>query len=487
MNTTINVHKHMVMNVSKSTERKTRTYAFDRYGNNYVEPGQALSEILWNAFGPGKATSVWVEYRDNFIRIFNDGKPVDLNDVFQYGISTRSSALSSFGTGTTNAASFFNPSNTCFGMNAKTANGYMGIRAPFGETMVVGEINDEEIKLMRKVSPNVVTEFFAYDENSVLSEFDFMNRLGRICALQIKCGKHIYFNDEPVAPIIYDCGSLGKRAPKWDKEELVRTESGNFVLQYSQIDATDDPAKSQDTQGVWLYFNNMLLEHRGVRMFKSLGRKTKNEKLVPHNQYNNIRTIVNIVTENVENALDMPFNNTKTGVQWNAKAARVICEVIDSRTGEIYRRTKEFNSEAGKRKCVDYICKKMFWCVDDLVKYDTEVKLAPFGLTCDAMIYSGDTFSWDNVRSGKTVVHGIVEFKKSTLNCTHAGQAVGYLLSAIPCDSEHPLPRVIFVGRHVSKNIDQMLNNIGGHLRQNLEYNFIDYANVSKLWDDVAM
>ena len=76
--------KNTAMSVKNATMRKTQTYSFERYGNNYTEAGQAIAEILWNAFGAGAAKTVWVEYHDNMLRIFNDGKPVVLTNVFQY-------------------------------------------------------------------------------------------------------------------------------------------------------------------------------------------------------------------------------------------------------------------------------------------------------------------------------------------------------------------------------------------------------------------
>lgn len=472
------------LSVKNATMRKTQTYSFERYGNNYVEAGQAIAEILWNAFGAGAAKTVWVEYHDNMLRIFNDGKPVVLANVFQYGISVRLSMLSSYGTGVPNTSAFFNPSNTNFGMNSKMNGKYYGIRAPFAEYMAIGELCDEDIERMNAISPKVTTEYFVFDENSILADFDFMGRLGKMCALQIKNGKKVFFNGQPVAPVILDCGKLGKRgAPRWDSSELVRTECGNFVLQYANIDASEDKSKSLENQGAWLYFNNMFLENKGVGMFHADGKTTP---MKAHPAYNGMRTIINIVTDGVENALDMPFNNTKTGISWGKKAARAMRDAIDEIVGGNYRCAQRMNSEAGKRKCVDYICKTMFGCTP--VNYTVEVGLKPYKLTCDAMIYSGEKFSLDNVRAGKTVVHGIVEFKKSAINCNNVGQVVNYLLSAMPADMpREKMPKLIFVGTDIGKEVHNQMANINMHLRDEskFEYAYLNYKHMNKLFDDI--
>ena len=469
------------LSVKNATMRKTQTYSFERYGNNYVEAGQAIAEILWNAFGAGAAKTVWVEYHDNMLRIFNDGKPVVLANVFQYGISVRLSMLSSYGTGATNTSAFFNPSNTNFGMNSKMNGKYYGIRAPFAEYMAIGELCDEDIERMNAISPKVTTEYFVFDENSILADFDFMGRLGKMCALQIKNGKKVFFNGQPVAPVILDCGKLGKRgAPRWDGDQIVHTECGNFRLQFAHIDASIDENKSLENQGAWLYFNNMFLENKGTCMFTG----QKGNPIKAHPAYNGLRTIINVVTDGVENPLEMPFNNTKTGISWGKKSARAMREAIDRICGDDYRRTQVINSEAGKRKCIDYICKKMF--KNTPVKFQVEVKLNPTNLACDAMIYSGAAYSYDNVASGRTIVHSIVEYKKSAINCEHVGQVVNYL-TALPIPEGAAMPNVIFVGSNMAKEVYNQLARHNAQVIESrrFEVDFVEYKHMAKMFDDI--
>lgn len=472
--------KNTAMSVKNATMRKTQTYSFERYGNNYTEAGQAIAEILWNAFGAGAAKNVWVEYHDNMLRIFNDGKPVVLTNVFQYGISVRLSMLSSYGTGATNTSAFFNPSNTNFGMNSKVGGKYYGIRAPFAEYMAMGELSEEDAERMNAVSPKATTEYFVFDENSILADFDFMTRLGKICALQIKNGKKVFFNGKPVAPVIFDCNKLGKRAPRWDGDQIVHTECGNFRLQFAHINASEDENKSLENQGAWLYFNNMFLENKGTCMFTG----QKGNPIKAHPAYNGLRTIINVVTDGVENPLEMPFNNTKTGISWGKKSARAMREAIDRICGDDYRRTQAINSEAGKRKCIDYICKKMF--KNTPVKFQVEVKLNPTNLSCDAMIYSGAPYSYENVASGRTIVHSIVEYKKSAINCEHVGQVVNYL-TALPIPEGAEMPNVVFVGSNMAKEV---YNQVARHNAQviktrRFEVDFIEYKHMNKMFDDI--
>lgn len=482
--------KAMADGIKNAELRETQTYSFARYGNNHSSASQASAEILWNAFGAGKAKTVWVlyNYQTNMLRILNDGEVVDLNKVFQYGRSSRSHQLSYYGTGATNTAAFFNPSNTVFGMNAKARNFFKGIRAPFCSKMAVGDLDEATINAMNEVSPKATTEFFVLDENKVLVDFDFMESLGRICALAILNGKKVFFNGKKVKAVLPDCGQLGtsKTGPQWDNEELVETEEGNFILQWSQIDATEAADANQSTQGGYLYFNDMFMEHMGMRMFTRKGQK-KDESMKAHNYFNHMRTIVNVVTEGVENPLQIPFNNAKTAVRWSTKAARTLRAEIDARTGLCYKQTYAINSEKGKRKAIDHIAKTMFWATKDVVKYDIEVELKPMGLKCDAMIYSGAKFSKENVESGKTRVLGIVEFKKNTLNCAHVGQAVNYLIQSAPKANGVEMPRLVLVGGNMSKCVKECIDTINDNLREGrqIEYKILDYNKLSRVWDEL--
>lgn len=482
--------KAMAAGIKNAELRETQTYSFARYGNNHSSASQAGAEILWNAFGAGKAKTVWVlyNYQTNMLRILNDGEVVDLNKVFQYGRSSRSHQLSYYGTGATNTAAFFNPSNTMFGMNAKARNFFKGIRAPFCSKMAVGDLDEATINAMNEVSPKSTTEFFVLDENKVLVDFDFMESLGRICALAILNGKKVFFNGKKVNAVLPDCGQLGtpKTGPQWQHEELVETEQGNFILQWSQIDATEAEDANLDSQGGYLYFNDMFMEHMGMRMFTRKGQK-KDEPMKAHNYFNHMRTIVNVVTEGVENPLQIPFNNAKTAVRWNAKPARILRSAIDARTSECYKQTYNMNCEKGKRKAVDYIAKTMFWATQGVVKYDMEVELKPMGLKCDAMIYTGGKFSMENVRSGKTVVLGVIEYKKAKLNCSHVGQAVNYLMQSAPGNSGIAMPRLVLVGGNMSKCVKEAVDNVNSNLRadRQIEYKMLDYNKLAHLYENL--
>lgn len=482
--------KEIANGIKNAELRETQTYSFARYGNNHSSASQAIAEILWNAFGAGKAKTVWVvyNYQTHMLRILNDGEVVDLNKVFQYGRSSRSHQLSYYGTGATNTAAFFNPSNTMFGMNAKVRNFFKGIRAPFCSKMAVGDLDDATIEAMNQVSPKATTEFFVLDENEVLVDFDFKKSIGRICALAILNGKKVYFNGKKVDAILPDCGQLGtpKTGAQWQNEELIETEEGNFVLQWSQIDATEAEDANQESQGGYLYFNDMFMEHMGMRMFSRKGQK-KDERMSAHNYFNHMRTIVNVVTEGVENPLQIPFNNSKTAISWGKAAARALRSAIDERTSECYKQTYNLNCEKGKRKAIDHIAKTMFWGAQGVVKYDTEVQLKPEGLRCDAMIYTGAKFSIDNVRSGKTVVLGIVEYKKAKLNCNHVGQAITYLMNAAPADCGVAMPRLILVGGQMSKYVKTCIDNVNGRLRADsqIEYKALDYNKLAHLYKDL--
>ena len=476
--------------IKNTTFRDTQTYSFARYGNNHSSASQAIAEILWNAFGAGKAKTVWVvyNYQTNMLRILNDGEVVDLHKVFQYGRSSRSHQLSYYGTGATNTAAFFNPSNTMFGMNAKVRDFFRGIRAPFSAKMAIGDLDEATIAAMNAVSPKATTEFFVLDENKILVDFDFMEALGRIAALAILNGKKVFFNGKKVKAVLPDCGQLGttKTGAQWQHEELVETDEGNFILQWSQIDATEAEDANQETEGGYLYFNDMFMEHMGMRMFIRKGQK-KDEAMKTHNYFNHMRTIVNVVTEGVENPLQVPFNNAKTAVAWKKPAARALRLAIDARTSDCYKQTYAMKCEKGKRKGVDYIAKTMFWGTQDIVKYDVEVELKPMGLKCDAMIYTGAKFSMDNVRSGKTVVLGIVEYKKATLNCAHVGQAVNYLMQSAPGNSGIKMPRLILVGGNMSKCVKEAVDNINSNLRtdRQIEYKMLDYAKLAHLYENL--
>lgn len=482
--------KEMADGIKNAELRETQTYSFARYGNNHSSADQAIAEILWNAFGAGKANTVWVvyNYHTHILRILNDGEVVDLKKVFQYGRSSRSHQLSYYGTGATNTAAFFNPSNTMFGMNAKVRDFFKGIRAPFSAKMRVGDLDDETIQSMNDISPKATTEFFVLDENKVLVDFDFMQALGRISALAILKGKKVFFNGKKVKAVLPDCGQLGnaKTGPQWQNEELVYTDAGNFILQWSQIDATEADDANQESQGGYLYFNDMFMEHMGMRMFIRKGQK-KDEAMSAHNYFNHMRTIVNVVTEGVENPLQVPFNNAKTAIAWRKAAARALRSAIDARTSECYKQTYNMNCEKGKRKAIDYIAKTMFWGAQDVVKYDIEVQLKPAGLKCDAMIYSGAKFSVDNVRKGKTVVLAIVEYKKAKLNCNHVGQAIHYLMNAAPADCGVPMPRLILVGGQMSKYVKTCIDNVNGRLRDDcqIEYKALDYNKLAHLYKDL--
>lgn len=462
--------------------RETQVFCFERFGNNYNMPKQALCEIVWNSVGAGAAHNVWVFYdKDTHIlRVLNDGKFCNINTVFQYGVSTSESEMSQFGTGTTSAASFLNPSNSYFGMNVKTPDGkYVGIRAPFDFQMPVGELTEGEVNAMRAVSHAVVTEFFVYDEKDVLSSLDFVNALGEMFGIAIMNGLNIFFNGQYVPPVIHDCGVLGRGTPAWENVERVNTDCGNFILQYTHIPNVSDP--SLEAQGVWLYFNGALIERKGVSMLKSLtGQKAD---LKAHPEFNSMRTIVNIVTENVKNPIKMPFNNTKTALRWNAPAAQALRAVVDERVGDSYRMTHLLNTEEGQRKAIDYICKKMFSSVPNL-HYETEVRLDS-NLTADVLIYSGAKFSYENVESGKTIVHGVVEYKKGNVNSNHITQVLGYIIASTPfvCEGQH-MPKAIFVGHKVSKYAETLMCKYNAHLRTPIEHEVVEVGKCNPLWRD---
>lgn len=473
-----------VIEMRNTMSRKTQTYCFAKNGNNFTAPQQALGEIVWNGIGAGHARNIWVWYdpETQLLHILNDGSLCDINALFQFGISTSDSPLSQHGTGTTNATAYFNPSNNRFYVIVRLEDGsYQCICAPFAETMQVGEPSQEDIEEMQFRGPGAVTEYCVYDENKVLADMDFFHVLGSMCAIAIMNGLNVYFNGKRVEPVIDDCGALnGPDGAVWQHEELVETPEGNFVLQWTHIDNVCNP--SLDTQALHMSFNGVRMEYKGVRLFKHATRA--NQSLKPHPCHNGMRTFVNIVTDGIADALVVPFNNTKTGIRWNAKPAKALRDAIDARCGDAYRFAYALNTEAGKRKAIDYIAKELFWTVDDIVEYKTEVKLAPYGLTCDALIYSGAPFSLDNVRNGKTTIHGIVEFKKANLNCSHVVQTVGYALSAIPADSGVRMPRLVFVGGNVAKYADHLMENINGHLKTPLLYKKMDYSKMNKLWED---
>lgn len=472
------------MKMLNTMSRDTQVFCFERFGNNYSHPQQAVGEIVWNSIGAGAAHNVWVFYdaETRILRILNDGNFCNINTVFQYGISTSDSEMSQYGTGTSNAASFLNPSNTYFGMNVKTPDGnYVGIRAPFDFQMQVGELTEAEIAAMKAVSHAVVTEFFVYDEKNVLSSFDFVEALGEMFGIAIMNGVNIFFNGQYVTPIVHDCGVLGRGIPNWEHEERVKTDCGNFILQYTHLSNVSDP--SLDKQGVWLYFNGALVERKGVAMLEHVSGKSN---LKAHPEFNRMRTIVNIVTEGLKNPLKMPFNNTKTALQWNAPAAKVLRAVVDERVGDDYRQTHELNTEAGQRKAIDYICKQVFKAIPDL-HYDTAVKLYPYDsqLEADAVIYSGEKYSYENVEAGKTVIHGIVEFKKGNINSNHINQLLGYIVEATPFTGEgQHMPKAIFAGHKVAKHVDTLMAKYNAHLRTPIKHEVIAYEKCNPLWRD---
>ena len=471
------------MEMLNTMSRDTQVFCFERFGDNYNMPKQALCEIVWNSVGAGAAHNVWVyyDYDTGILRVLNDGNFCNINSVFQYGISTSESEMSQFGTGTTNAASFFNPSNTHFGMNVKTPDGrYVGIRAPFDFQMTVGELTEAEINAMHEVSRAVVTEFFVYDEKGRLSSFDFVKTLGEMFGIAIMNGLNIFFNGRYITPIVHDCGTLGRGTPAWQHEEKISTHCGNFILQYSHFSNVSDP--SLEAQGVWLYFNGALIERKGVSMLKHISGQKKDD-LKAHPNFNPMRTIVNIVTEGVRNPLKIPFTNTKTALQWNAEEAVILREVVDARVGDDYRRTYELKTEAGKRKAVDYIGKKLFAHIPNM-RYETEVRLDS-NLTADVLLYEGAEFSYENVESGKTIVHAVVEYKKGNINSNHITQVLGYIIAATPYVGEHQhMPTAIFVGSKISKHVDKLMAKYNAHLKTPIMHDVIEYEKCNPLYRD---
>ena len=353
INTTVNLTE----NVNVEEKRTTQTYTFERYGNNFTEPFQALNEIIWNAFGDGNATEVWVEYdaETHILRVINNGTPANIHNVFQYGRSSGKNQNHYYGTGMTNASAYFNPSNNGFYFITKDGDVFVAIIAPFCEMMSVGYASEELKESILNVSEDAVTCYTVWDENGYLEDANLMERLGKEYGLLIRGGKKIYVNGEPVKARVPDMNSFAD----WTVYNK-SSKHGNYRIEYKHVDVSEfdtNFAKNMSTEGGWLYFNGLFVQRIGVTRFH---KESGNGYLKEHNMYNGMRTLINIVTEGVEKPLKVPFNNTKTGIAWNKAEGKELNSTIDELCGGRYRARHEHEIEAGMRKAMDYIMKTCY-------------------------------------------------------------------------------------------------------------------------------
>ena len=448
----ITKNTNLTENVTVETKRETQTYAFDRYGNNFTEPVQALNEIIWNAFGDGNATEVWVEYdaETHILRVINNGTPANIHNVFQYGRSSGKNQNHYYGTGMTNASAYFNPSNNCFYFITKNGDVFVAIMAPFCEMMSVGYASEELKESILNVSEDAVTCYTVWDENGYLEDANLMERLGKEYGLLIQGGKKIYINGEPVKARVPDMDSFAD----WTVYNK-SSKHGNYRIEYKHIDVSEfDPnfAKNMATQGAYLYFNGLLVQRMGVTRFQ---RESGNGYLKEHNMYNGMRTLINIVTEGVENPLKVPFNNTKTGIAWNKAEGKELNATIDELCGERYRARHIHETEAGMRKCMDYIAKKFYKVIPN-VHYEIEKSFN--GMRCDGMLYQGAPFSTENVANGSCTVLCIMEYKRSNVTPVNISQAVGYSIGISALLPEDGFaPAVMLIGKNLKKEARQTI------------------------------
>lgn len=474
----ITKNTNLTANVTVETKRETQTYAFDRYGNNFTEPVQALNEIIWNAFGDGNATEVWVEYdaETHILRVINNGTPANIHNVFQYGRSSGKNQNHYYGTGMTNASAYFNPSNNCFYFITKNGDVFVAIMAPFCEMMSVGYASEELKESILNVSEDAVTCYTVWDENGYLEDANLMERLGKEYGLLIQGGKKIYINGEPVKARVPDMDSFAD----WTVYNK-SSKHGNYRIEYKHIDVSEfDPnfAKNMATQGAYLYFNGLLVQRMGVTRFQ---RESGNGYLREHNMYNGMRTLINIVTEGVENPLKVPFNNTKTGIAWNKAEGKELNATIDELCGERYRARHIHETEAGMRKCMDYIAKKFYKRIPNTYY---EVEKTFNGMRCDGMLYQGAPFSMENVANGSCTVLCIMEYKKASVTPMNINQAIGYAVGINAMLPEGvPAPAVMVIGKNLKKEARLLVDGYKKALPA-IEIDELDYKEFEKFLID---
>lgn len=448
----ITKNTNLTENVTVETKRETQTYAFERYGNNFTEPVQALNEIIWNAFGDGNATEVWVEYdaETHILRVINNGTPANIHNVFQYGRSSGKNQNHYYGTGMTNASAYFNPSNNCFYFITKNGDVFVAIMAPFCEMMSVGYASEELKESILNVSEDAITCYTVWDENGYLEDANLMERLGKEYGLLIQGGKKIYINGEPVKARVPDMDSFAD----WTVYNK-SSKHGNYRIEYKQVDVSEfDPnfAKNMATQGAYLYFNGLFVQRMGVTRFQ---RESGNGHLKEHNMYNGMRTLINIVTEGVDNPLKVPFNNTKTGIAWNKAEGKELNATIDELCGERYRARHVHETEAGMRKAMDYIMKTCYSIIPD-VHYEIEKGFCD--VRCDGVLYQGAQFSPENIKNGSCKVLGIMEYKRSSVTSVNVGQVMAYLAGIVATQPKNQrAPEVLLIGKNIKKETKNII------------------------------
>lgn len=308
------------------------------------------------------------------------------------------------------------------------------------------------------------------------NDTNLMERLGKEYGLLIQGGKKIYINGEPVKARVPDMDSFAD----WTVYNK-SSKHGNYRIEYKHIDVSEfDPnfAKNMATQGAYLYFNGLLVQRMGVTRFQ---RESGNGYLSAHNMYNGMRTLINIVTEGVENPLKVPFNNTKTGIAWNKAEGKELNATIDELCGERYRARHIHETEAGMRKCMDYIAKKFYKRIPNTYY---EVEKTFNGMRCDGMLYQGAPFSVENVANGTCTVLCIMEYKKASVTPMNINQAIGYAVGINAMLPEGvPAPAVMVIGKNLKKEARLLVDGYKKALPA-IEIDELDYKEFEKFLVD---
>ena len=385
---------------------------------------------------------MWVEYdaETHILRVINNGTPANIHNVFQYGKSAGKNQNHYYGTGMTHASAYFNPSNSCFYFITKDGDVFVAIIAPFCDMMSVGTASEELKESILNVSADAVTCYTVWDENGYLADVNLMERLGKEYGLLIQSGKKIYVNGELVKARVPDMNSFAD----WTVYNK-SSKHGNYRIEYKHVDVSEfDPnfAKNMATQGAYLYFNGLLVQRMGVARFH---KESGNGYLKEHNMYNGMRTLINIVTEGVENPLKVPFNNTKTGIAWNKAEGKELNATIDELCGERYRARHTHETEAGMRKSMDYIARTYY---DVVPNTHYEIEKAFGDMRCDGILYQGAKFTPENVANGSCQVLCIMEYKRNSVTSGNVNQTIGYLAgiaALLPKDA--PIPAFMIIGK----------------------------------------
>lgn len=115
--------------------------------------------------------------------------------------------------------------------------------------------------------------------------------------------------------------------------------------------------KNMNWQGITIYANGRYIAHVGINVIKG----KRNGKLAPHPAFNSRQTHINIIFNENDRSLDLPFaSNNKSSIDWGSPLGQKYAELINSTFGEDYRKLNYNEQERRDRADIDFYFSTFF-------------------------------------------------------------------------------------------------------------------------------